>query len=237
VPLENIITLWRLQAHISGKVSGMDGIFCLEGEWDGRLTDRASVEPYLRVLSAVDCCGDLIHRDVATRDELAYYLDKWLDQRYAAFPLAYLAFHGSPAAICLGRDEVTLGELAAMIDGRAGGRTFYFGSCQTMKAADVDLRAFCRKTGARAIVGYTAMVDWTESAAFDFLLIPELLSSTQLKLVLPRLRKKHLWLVDSLESPHGDRDLGHLSGQYAHARRVSRDAFHTERTKLQPDGR
>ena len=41
----------------------MDGIFCLEGEWDGRLTDRASVEPYLRVLSNVDCCGEVIHRD------------------------------------------------------------------------------------------------------------------------------------------------------------------------------
>jgi len=36
------------------------------------------------------------------------------------------------------------------------------------------LKAFCRKKGIKALLGYTATVDWVESAAFDLLVLCDL---------------------------------------------------------------
>jgi hypothetical protein len=52
----------------------LNGVFCLEGEWNGRLDDRTSVEPQLMMLENMKYCARVIHRDVATRDEFAYYV-------------------------------------------------------------------------------------------------------------------------------------------------------------------
>lgn len=175
-----------------------NGIFCLEGEWEDDLTDRTSVEPYLRVLAGLGDWAGILHRDVATRSELNYYLNKWLHRQYAAFPIAYLAFHGRPSCIALGYDEVGLEDIVDMIDGRAEGRVLYFGACQTLEVPDSVLQSFCRRTGARAIVGYTRRVGWHESAAFDFLLLPELISSTLVKPMITRLEKNHAQFVKNL---------------------------------------
>jgi hypothetical protein len=174
------------------------GVFCLEGEWEDHLTDRTSVEPYLRVLAGLGTWAGVVHRDVATRSELHYYLNKWLQRQYDVFPVAYLAFHGRPNCIELGQDEVSLEDLVDMIDGRAHDRVIYFGACETMEAPDSVLKSFCKRTGARAIVGYTHQVDWHESAAFDFLLLPELVSSALVRPMVTRLQKNHPQFVKNL---------------------------------------
>lgn len=160
-------------------MSKQPGVFCLEASWalDGKdLTDACSVEQQLRMLKGAGQMGPVIHRDVATGAEFQAYMKEWLKAKYRAkYPLAYMAFHGFPGGFWAGDTEYTLDQFADLIgDGRAAERIFYFGSCQTMNASDGDLRRFCRRTGARAIVGYTRSVDWRESAAFDCLLLPRL---------------------------------------------------------------
>ncbi len=150
------------------------------------------------MLANMGACGGLIHRDVATRAELDYYVGKWLKPRYARFPLAYFAFHGERGAVRLGRDSVTLGELAALLNGSATERIVYFGSCSTLAASDEELQSFCRVSGARAVVGYVKDIDWLESAAFDFILLPQLLSSVRLGPLYNRLARDHGRFVSGL---------------------------------------
>lgn len=44
----------------------------------------------------LEVSGGTLHRDVATRWELAYHLERWTTDDETDFPVAYLAFHGSP---------------------------------------------------------------------------------------------------------------------------------------------
>jgi hypothetical protein len=169
----------------------LDGIFCLEGEWDPLLTGKASVAPQLRMLKDLQLCKGVIHKDVATREEFTYYTSKWTQKRYADYRLAYLAFHGSKSQIELGRDSFTLTEMAKALKGRAGNRIIYFGSCQTLAAPKEELIGFCKLTGAKAVVGYTKPVGWLASASFDFLLLPELLSASSMKPLYNRMVKNH----------------------------------------------
>ena len=173
----------------------LGGVFCLESSWahDGRdLTDRASVEQQLRMLEGADECGKVIHRDVATRPEFDTYLKEWLRTKYAGYPLAYLAFHGVRGALMIDKVELTLDDLADTIGpDKARNRILYFGACSTMAAPEPQLKAFCRKTGASAIVGYTRPIGWLESAAFDCLLVPRLLRGTYVKSVFTSLTRDY----------------------------------------------
>jgi hypothetical protein len=174
------------------------GIFCLEGEWESRLTDRRSVEPLLQVIENLDLWGRVIHRDVATREEFEYYATKWTRRQYDRYPLGYFSFHGEPSRVRLGKDSLTLNEMAEILRGGADGRVIYFGSCQTLAASDEDLQRFCQVSGARAVVGYTRRIDWLESAAFDLILLPHLLDSEYMKPIYTRLCRDHPRFVEGL---------------------------------------
>ena len=163
------------------------GVFCLEASWanDGKdLTDGCSVEQQLRMLHSAGQIGRIIHRDVATLPEFKVYIKEWRKAKYRPYPVAYMAFHGFPGGFWPGESEITLTAFADLIgEGKAADRIVYFGSCQTMKTPDKDLKAFCKTTGAKAIVGYTRSVTWRESAAFDCLLLPRLLEMKNMKSV------------------------------------------------------
>jgi hypothetical protein len=174
-----------------------NGIFCLEGEWGDRLTDRLSVRPGLDMLMTMR--GDrLIHRNAATSAEFAYYFTKWTSHRYSAFPLAYLAFHGRRGKVALDGEDLSLAEIADMVERPLTDRVVYFGSCETLGATDAQLAEFVARTGVRGVVGYTRQVGWSESAAFDLTLLPELLDSTDLRKLHTRLAKRHPHFVDGL---------------------------------------
>lgn len=172
-------------------MTNQPGVFCLEASWanDGKdLTDGCSVEQQLRMLQGADQIGRVIHRDVATLPEFQSHIREWRKAKYRPYPVAYMAFHGSPGGFWPGDTKVTLTEFADLIGkGKAAGRIFYFGSCQTMRTKDEDLQKFCKTTGAKAIVGYTRSVTWRESAAFDCLLLPRLLEMKNMKSVYNRL--------------------------------------------------
>ncbi|NMM85846.1 hypothetical protein B2J88_15970 [Rhodococcus sp. SRB_17] len=156
------------------------GVFCLEGEWDDTIESTLSIEPALRLLEARDDIR-LVHRDVATKAELRYYLNRWLGTRLRGYDFGYLGFHGSAEYLYIGDETLSLDELADMFDGRCGGKVLYFGSCSVLAAPDSVLTKFCRDTGARAVAGYTKDVDWIETAAFELLLVSKLVYSTNMK--------------------------------------------------------
>ncbi|WP_182611336.1 hypothetical protein [Dietzia sp. B19] len=176
------------------------GLVCFEGPWRDRLDSVETIEPALRCLESFEAAR-VIHKNVATRVELEYYLDKWLGPSGRAMPgyeLGMLAFHGSRDTLYVGGDEVTLESLAEIISGRAEGKTLYLGGCEVLASPDETLIDFCRTTGARGLVGYSRPVDMIETAAFEMLLISDLLDAKNFKSVYTRLRRAHPQWTTSL---------------------------------------
>ena len=155
--------------------SGYTGVFALEGDWEEDLRDKSSIQPTLETLKDV-CDVDFIHRRIGTTDELKYYIDKWLseEENYDDYRIGYFAFHGEKGLVSLGEGDVSLDQVAIWIDGRAQGRTVYFGSCSTLDLETKRIKGFLRSTKARAVVGFTKDVDWLGSVAFDLLLLDAL---------------------------------------------------------------
>src|SRR5437867_8937471 len=155
------------------------GVFCLEGEWSPDIKDQSSVEPALVLLSKMpEYHTPYVRRDVATRAEFDHYVTKWLQVKYAGYPILYLAFHGTEGTIRFGdlrknENVVTLDELAQLLEGRCRGRMIYFSSCDTMGEHGNRLRSFLRRTDALAVCGFRRYVDWLTSMAFDLLFLRE----------------------------------------------------------------
>lgn len=139
----------------------------------------------------------LVHRDIATRPELEYLLDKWLRMK-SRYDVLCLAFHGSAQTLHLGAEDVTLDDIADILENRCQNRTVYLSSCSTLAASDDVLRDFCRRTKARAIVGYTRNVDWVESVAFELILISELAHRTNMKPAYDAIVKNHRGMASRL---------------------------------------
>ncbi|GAA4129709.1 hypothetical protein GCM10022215_42540 [Nocardioides fonticola] len=154
------------------------GIFCLEGEWSRDLRERNSVLPLLELLERLKV-ADYIHRDVATSNEFWYYLKRWEQKGYASYRILYLASHGESGLLELGKDRVTMAELAEQMQGRAAGRVIYFGSCLSLAQYDEELLAFVKATGAKAVVGYSRAIPWLESASFELLLLERMLRNSR----------------------------------------------------------
>lgn len=148
----------------------LPGVFCMEGPWEDRLTDRSSVRPLLELLEHRRAVR-YIHRTAGTVAEFESVMLKWSQKRYDRYGFGYLAFHGSPAAIHIGRDPYDFSQLAELLRGRLTGRILYFGGCETLDLAETEVRVLLKETNARAICGYTTAVDWIESAAFELNLL------------------------------------------------------------------
>lgn len=165
-------------------------IFCLEGEWDSDLRGRMSVEPILELLEKIGIAKS-IHRDIATRDELEYYLGKWKQKRYERYGVLYLAMHGYEESLYLGRDAVSLDKLEENLRGACKGKAIYFGSCLTLKADPKRLMKFASATGARVVVGYRKTVPWLETAAFEVLLLDRLTQGLRSDAIFNHLSRDH----------------------------------------------
>lgn len=148
------------------------GIFCLEGHWWG-VKDQTTVEPVLTLLNSQAGYKVPYRRyDVATREELDFYLRKWRSTSFSRFPILYLGFHGSPGELHLEEGRVlSLEDLAERLEGGCKGRVVHFGACGTVDVHGHRLRRFLTRTCARALCGFRAQVHWLESAAFDMLVL------------------------------------------------------------------
>lgn len=149
-------------------------VFCIEGNWDDRLSQTATVRPVLELLE-VNVGVKFIYRDCSTVEEMEFLVDKWKQRGYREYRILYLAFHGRPGEIVISsQHRVSLEELGERLGGRCRGRLIYFGSCSVLDVDERILRRFLKASGARAVCGYTTDVDWIKSAALDLIAMAEL---------------------------------------------------------------
>lgn len=147
------------------------GIFCVEGQWDRDLANRSSVLPTLELLERLDLVR-YIHKDVATVEELRYFLERWALRQYSAYRVGYFAMHGGSKQLYLTHQSaVELDEVAEWLEGKCEGRRLYFGCCGVLSAPDAVLQSFLQRTKATMLCGYARTVDWVESAAFETVLL------------------------------------------------------------------
>lgn len=166
------------------------GIFCLETSWETHLADRKSVLPILDLLHRTEDVR-YIHRDVGTTEELFHYLDRWSLKGYAAYPVLYLAFHGTKGAICISdKVHVALTDLGQALKGKAAGRTIVFGSCDTVRDR-VAVADFRKATKAHVVCGYKRKVEWLDSAAFELILLGELTTSQKQGAAVNRIHRNY----------------------------------------------
>lgn len=163
------------------------GVFCLEGEWDDDLRDESTVLPLLELL---DSAAEIpfVHRRVTTKVELQARLRWWLDVD-SGLEVLYLASHGRRATLELGGDDVTLDNLAGMLDDRVADSIIYFGGCTTLAGDEQRAQEFCEKTGARAVVGYSRQIPWVLGASFELALLPELVTSVRMPALFDRMTR------------------------------------------------
>lgn len=147
------------------------GIICFEtGEFAKYSTENQFVALPLLEFMKHAMGIDFIYRQIVTRQELQYYLQKIGDKRFQnKFDVIYFSFHGKPENLCLtqnGKDLISFDDLVEMGApcNSFYGRHIHFSSCETMNCEDDVIRRFKRNIGARSVSGYTECVDST--AAF-----------------------------------------------------------------------
>lgn len=145
------------------------GVFCLEGAWYPNLKYNRSVRHMLELLSACEGARH-IYKDCATMEELRFYLENWSQKRYRDYPILYLAFHGKPAILQVGKVHLSLDDVAALLEGKCARRIIHFGTCGTLDCHRRDIERFLKRTQAVAVCGFRGDIDWLKSTAFDLLM-------------------------------------------------------------------
>ncbi len=159
--------------------SSSKGIFCLEGDWSGDFRRPSSVEPIFSFLRNWNPFHvPYIHKDVVTVEQFERLLDEWVLKRYRDYPILYLGFHGKPGELYVEKKcrlphngTVGLDWLESQLAGKCKGRIVFFASCATLDVHGNRLNRFLSKTGALAICGYRAEVDWLMAGVFEALVL------------------------------------------------------------------
>ena len=161
----------------------MKKVFCLETEWDSsakRMRDKMSVRPLLDFLDQSERV-EYVFRNVASREDLKYYLKQLNYKTYKDYQIIYLAFHGSSKSIDIPSEpnnSLSFIELADISKGVFQDRIIHFGSCKTLNTSDRIIQEFKEKTGAELISGYTKTIDFIRSAIMDIAYFSELVRIT-----------------------------------------------------------
>ena len=149
-------------------------VFCIEGNWEEKLSQNATVKPVLELLR-INADVKYIYRDCSTRAEMQYLLEKWRQKGYGDYQILYLAFHGQPGHLVLdSRTTMSLEELGGIISLKPRQRLVYFGACSVLQGDVRPIKTFLKSSGTRAVCGYTTDADWMKSTALDLIAINEL---------------------------------------------------------------
>ena len=108
-----------------------------------------------------------IYRKCNTREEFFEYLRQYTFVRYRNYTILYIAFHGRPNKIQIGRDLVTLREITDVLEGHLAHRIVYFGSCSTMRTKRANIDDFLHRTKADILAGYRKDVDFIQATAWE----------------------------------------------------------------------
>lgn len=194
---------------VSGSVAGAGisatrrkpHIWTIEGNWSSSWRDVRSVDPVLVALKEAKR-AEHIKRHVNTVDDLVAHMKAWGQAQHARFEICYLALHGSPGAVHIGRKRVALRQLAdALPAGILEAKTLYVGSCSVLNLDDDEVADLHRALGVKVLCGYTNDVEWFPALAFELLLFDALAHYTR-----PTDARRYL------ERRYGDlyRDLGFM---------------------------
>lgn len=145
-------------------------VFCLEGDWSKDLKQQTSVQAVLMFLKQ-NRQIEYIHRHCGTKENLRYYLNQWQLKRYKDYSILYIAFHGKPNQILVGKEIVTLDELAEMLGPNCYNKIIHFGTCHTLNTDLRHIKRFLRKTNALCVCGFGIEIKFVEGCVFDILLI------------------------------------------------------------------
>ena len=149
-------------------------VFCIEGNWEEKLSRNFTVKPVLELLR-INVDVRYIYRDCSTRAEMEYLIQKWQQRGYAEYEILYLAFHGRPGELLIdSRTTVSLEELGEIINLKPRRRLVYFGACSVLQGDVRPIKSFLKRSGTRAVCGYTTDADWMKSTALDLIAINEL---------------------------------------------------------------
>jgi hypothetical protein len=155
------------------KTVSKKNIFCLEGLWEQDLTKKSTILPILELLYLNDSV-EYIYKDCATTEETEFFLLKWTLEKYAYFPILFLAFHGQEGIIKMSKTEYPVDKLSDVLEGKCKNAIIFFASCKTLRMDKRKLKKILVKTEALAICGYRNDVDWMKSAAFELLVLNEM---------------------------------------------------------------
>jgi len=161
----------------------MKKIFCLETEWDlsaKRMRDKMSVQPLLNFLDHSKGV-EFVFRNVASREDLKYYLKQLSYKTYTDYQIVYLAFHGSSKAIKVPSEPnnpLSFTELVDISKGAFQDKIIHFGSCRTFNTSDRVIQEFKEQVGAELVSGYTKTIDFIRSAIMDIAYFSELVRIT-----------------------------------------------------------
>ncbi len=157
-------------------------IFCLEGDWESDLRDNSGVTTMLDFLH-LNCEIKYIHKHCGTMESLERYCSIWKEGRYRDYSIIYLAFHGKPGEIQVGKEMVELDELAEILKDSCKNKMVYFGSCETLNTRKSNLEKFLAKTKALCVCGYRTEIDFLESSVFDMLLLSRMQEFKSMKML------------------------------------------------------
>jgi len=166
-------------------------VLCLEGEWSDSLRDRSTVDHTLKLLEGLRVVRKFQRKEVRVEKDLRNLLSKWSQKSYGDFGILYLAFHGAPGKICLGKESVELEAIAEPLKGRCHGRIIHFSSCSTLGVDRRRLTRLLRTTQAKLIGGYRGDVDWLDTAAFEIMLLRDFQWRSTAKGIDDYVRKHH----------------------------------------------
>jgi hypothetical protein len=156
-------------------------LVCLETYWNERLFESFSVKPFFEAMAPLVAPPlRVAHRFVESAEGLAYYARRpdgvmWRRADLFDAPVYYLAFHGKPGTVISLTGDIGAEPLIEAFAGYGRGyrNLVYFAACSVLRGAQGErfARAFLRKTGVRAVIGYTTRVDWMASLVADLLFL------------------------------------------------------------------
>ena len=157
-------------------------LVCLESYWNEKLFQTFSVKGFFEAMAPLAHPPlTVAHRFVDSEAGLAYYLRRpggvmWRQKELFDAPVYYLAFHGVPAAVSPLLGRISGERLCEAFTGYGDGgyrNLVYFAACSVLrgKRGAAFANEFLKKTGMRALIGYTTQVSWMESLVADLLFL------------------------------------------------------------------
>jgi len=156
-------------------------LVCLETYWNEKLFESFSVKPFFEALAPlISPPLRVAHRFVESAQGLAYYARRpdgvmWRQADLFDAPVYYLAFHGRPGTMISLTGDIGAEPLIEAFAGYGRGyrNLVYFAACSMLRGVQGErfAKAFLRKTGVRAVIGYTTRVDWMASLVADLLFL------------------------------------------------------------------